>query len=118
MRGCAGSLRIGLVPPGTIEKSTLKVSHPAWLDEKSAGDAFSCAAAAAASAAQPRLAKTPAASRFAVEVHVDIVCLLCTGAFHARNLSSSASVFLLRPLPQTERGREGANRGCRSFFGA
>src|SRR5215471_13139947 len=78
MRGCAGSLRSGLVPPGAIEKSTLKVSHPAWLDEKSGGDAFCCAAAPAPSAAQPRPAKAPVASNFAVEARVDIVCLLCT----------------------------------------
>src|SRR5215471_5723148 len=78
MRGCAGSLRSGLLPPGTIEKSTLKVSHPAWLDEKSGGDAFCCAAAPATRAAQPRPAKAPAASNFAVEADMDMVCLLCT----------------------------------------
>src|SRR6516164_2896474 len=52
MRGWAGSLRIGLIPPGTIEKSTLKVSHPALPEEKSGGEGFCCAAAAAASSPQ------------------------------------------------------------------
>ena len=37
-------MRIGLVPPGTIEKSTLKCSHPTLPDEKSGGDAYRLAA--------------------------------------------------------------------------
>src|SRR5882672_8954652 len=93
-RGCAGSLRIGLVPPGTIEKSTLKVNHPALPDEKSGGDAFSCATAPAVSAAQVKPVRTPAASNFAVEANVGIVFLSCAWvAFYARNRFTWASVL-------------------------
>src|SRR5215471_19262578 len=112
MRGCAGSLRSGLVPPGTIEKSTLKVSHPAWLDEKSGGEAFCCAAAAAASAAQPRPAKTPAASNFAVEANRDMVCLLCT-VRSKQGPDLVRECFPLSRLFRKRRGKGGANRGCR-----
>jgi Alpha/beta hydrolase domain len=71
-RGWAGSSCIGLVPPGTTEKSVWKVSHPALLDEKSGGDAFCCAAPPAVSEAKAKPVNIPPATNFAVEVRADI----------------------------------------------
>src|SRR5215467_15256936 len=67
---------MGLVPPGTIEKSTLKVSHAVSFDEKSGGDVFCCATVPVEIAAQAKPAKTPRATNFAVEANVDIAFLL------------------------------------------
>src|SRR5215467_8262854 len=99
---------MGLVPPGTIEKSTLKVSHAALFDEKSGGDAFCCATAAAASAAHAKPAKTPAASNFAVEANVDIAFLL-------RVVRSTQEPVLVdeRYLRHRYRGCRVALRACR-----
>jgi hypothetical protein len=69
-------LRIGLTPPGTIEKSTLKVSHPALPDEKSGGDGFSTANAVAENIPQAKPARA-AESMFAGEGNLGMVSLLC-----------------------------------------
>jgi hypothetical protein len=66
-----GSSCIGLVVPGTTEKSVWKVSHPALFDEKSGG-AFCCAAAPVVSEAKAKPVKMPPASNFAVEANADI----------------------------------------------
>src|SRR5215467_9763103 len=99
MRGWAGSLRIGLAPPGTIEKSTLNVSHPAFPDEKSGGDACRCASAPAVSAMP---AQTPATSNFTVDASMDIVFLSCVLARFPDETASHPRVLCAAPLSRRQ----------------
>jgi hypothetical protein len=98
-RGWAGSLRNGLVVPGTSEKSTKKVSQPALFDEKSGGDAFGCATAPEASVTQATPARRLLATHFAVEANVDIFCpfLICPllGIAHSARETGSRVQALL-----------------------